>query len=331
MGQNVITIKIGNKSRDIKVPRSWDDLDDRTALLYYNTLFTGIGDERTHGVFTAVKLISLTQHILGFQTDMMARWEASFLKEDPVHGDLLFLEELKAVITATLTMVEDGQPKGLFEVVETESGTAYSVLYNRTRNPWPSLAHTSKTKKPKVTWLYAPADGLANITIYELAISFARYEAYVETRDEKFANELIGIIYRRSRTITKKEKENGWRGGDRREYFRDYEEAIARRAKLASTLPTLTRRFIVFWFAGCREAIAQRYSRVFKKGGAVKAKGNEWGRLLLTLAETGAFGDLGLTSDQHYSNALEFMSMKDEQREEREREAEAEAAKRRRK
>lgn len=315
--QDTITIKAGRSSRTIKIPRTWDDLDDRTALLFYNTLFSGLGNDLTAQAFTAVKLISIAQHMLGLTPELMAAWEDSYLKKDATYGADIFLEELKQVITTALG--------GLFDIRQDEEtgATTYAVKFSRTRNPWPALTHTPKIKKgqkrPKTTWLYGPANGLANITIYELAYTFAQYEAYAATGDERYANTLIGVLYRPSRPETKDERDSAWHG-DRRQPLRNYEGKVEERANLAATMPALTRRFMVFWFASCREAIAEQYPRVFKKGGKGEGGGSDWGKLLLSLAETGTFGSLSETSDQHYSNALAYMSMKDEQVEETRRE-----------
>jgi len=322
---DTITIKIGNKSKNIAAPASWNDLDTRTLALFYAALFTGTGDEYTHGAFTAVKLISLTQHILGMPPDFMAKWEADCLKQE--HGDLVFLEELKQVIVAALG--------GLFDIVTDEEtgATGYAVKFNLTKNPWPAMNHAPKAKgkqkKPgKVTWYYAPKDGLANLTLYELSYAFGTYEQYVATRDESHANTLIGILYRPSRPETQEERDSAWHG-DRRQPLRRYEDKVAERAKLAATVPALTRRLIVFWFAGCREAIVKAYPKVFRKAGEGEAgHGYGWGGLLLSLAETGTFGALDQTADQHFSNALTYLSMKEDERRETERQIEIAKSKR---
>lgn len=325
---NEIGIKIGNRTRKVTAPQSWDDLDARTALLFYNTLFTAPGSELTAGLFTPVKLISLTMHVLKVDGDFLAQWEADCLKDSPEHGSTVFLSELKEVIRAALA--------GLFDIAEDEDGnTTYAVKYNRTKNLWPSLSRTAPVitkranKKPgKVTWYYSPKDALANLTLYELAYTFALYEKYVETRDEAFAHQLIASLYRPSRPETLEERESAWHG-DRRQPLRRYEDKVADRAKMAGTLPTLTRRFLVFWFAGCREAIAQQYPKVFKRTGEEKTGANYgWGGLLLRLAETSAFGALDQTADQHFSNALTYLSMKEDER--REQERAMDAAKRKR-
>jgi len=322
--QDVITIKIGSRTRHVKVPRSWDDLDDRTALLFYGTLFHGMGDGMTQGTFTTVKLIGMTQHLLGLDMDVMAAWERSLTPSpSPVErgdaGDQVFLEELKQVLKVALA--------GLFEITQDEKtgATGYAVKYNRTRNVWPALTRTPKGngKTKKTTWYYCAADGLANITIYELAHTFSLYEAFAHTGDEALADKLIGTLYRPSRPETVQERESAWHG-DRRQPLRGYEGKVEERAKMAKTLPALTRRFLVFWFAGCREAIVKQYPRVFRREGDGDrgAGGSNWGKLLLSLAETGTFGPLGETSDQHYSNALTYMTMKDEEAERMRREME---------
>lgn len=313
---NTITVQIGKKSRNVAVPRSWDDLDDRTALLFYNTLFTNAGSEFTHADFTAVKLISLTQHILGFSADMMSKWEAEYLQKDAANGQLVFLAALKEVLTVALG--------GLFDIQEDEEtgATTYAVKFNRTKNPWPALNRSTILKggKKKTTWYYAPKDGLENITLYELAYTFSTYETYLSAGDEQYAHLLIGALYRPSRPETAEERASGWHG-DRRQPLRRYEDKVQERAKHAATLPTLTRRFLVFWFAGCREMIAQQYPKVFKRNGDGGKGGANygWGGLLLKLAETGTFGALDQTADQHFSNALTYLSMKDDERVEQER------------
>ena len=202
---NNVEIRIGNRTRKVATPESWDDLDLRTMAVFYSSFFTGVGDEYTAGIFTAVKLISMTQHILGFSPDMMAKWEADALRQDPENGDLVFLEELKQVIIAVLS--------GLLEIQKdvATGATTYAVKYNRTKCPWPALSHTArqKGKKPgKTTWYYAPKDGLDNLTLYELSYTFAIYEEYVDSMDEAKANELIGILYRPSRPETQEERDS---------------------------------------------------------------------------------------------------------------------------
>lgn len=302
---NTIEIHIGKTAKKVIAPESWNDLPTRQLLLFYETLFNNTGDEFTANVFTSVKLITMAQMVMNVDTAFMAKWEGERIKEDPENGYLVFLADLKQVITAALG--------GLFEISE-EDSTSYSIKFNLTKNPYENLVHTpqKKGKKPvKSTWMYAPADELANITIYELAYTFQLYEAYLSTGDEHLAMQLIGCLYRPSRPETKADRESGW-FGDRRQPLRKYEAKIDERAKLADGLPMLTKRVILFWFASCRDHIVKQWPQVFKKSdGEGTGSGNHWGDLLLSVAETAVFGPLDNTADQHYSNVLQLLTKRD--------------------
>lgn len=315
---NEITIRIGNKSRKVACPNSWDDLDDRSFLLFYSTLFTSPGDEFTQTGFTTLKLISMAQAILRVDHHFLAQWEADCLRQDAENGQVMFLDELRQVVHACIG--------GLFEIGEDEEGnTTYSVKLNRTKNVWPIIARgregerVRKREGEKVIQLYAPADGLANLTIYELGVAFSLFEAYLQTNDLKYAYELLGTIYRPSRGETREERVNGWKNGDRRTPYRNYEAKAKERGKLFETLPGLTVRAILFWFAGCRQGIVDSYPKVFKKtGDGGRAGGNYgWGGVLLSVA--GGPAGLEAVADQHYSNALTYLSMKEDEAVEAER------------
>lgn len=310
---NKITIQAGKQSKEVVAPESWNDLEERQLMLFYETMFTNMGDEFSHSAFTAVKLITMTQAILGVDMEFMVKWEAEHLKRDPQHGQVIFLEELSKLMEACLG--------GLFEKTTDEAGnSAYSVNFNLTKNPYPHLVHTPKKgRKPKSTWMYAPKDELANLTIYELAYTFQYYEAYLKTQEEKFVDSLIATMYRPSRSETRADRESGW-FGDRRIPLRKYETKIEEREKLVEGLPKLAKRLILFWFASCREHIIAQWPQVFKKSdGEGGGSGNHWGNLLLSLAETAVFGPLDQTADQHYSNALQFLTKRDNEAKEMER------------
>lgn len=302
-----IEIQVGNKSRKVQAPASWNDLDQRTLHLFYQTLFTAPGDEFTATAFTAVKLISMTRALLGMDDAMMAQWEHDCLRQDPENGQTVFFAELKSLITAVLS--------GLFSIEETEEGnTVYACRLNLTRNPYPKLSHTTRNKKgekKKTTWLYCAEDGLANITIYELASTFTIFEQYLAMDNEALANQLIGTLYRPGKPQSRLNLESEYQG-DRRQPLRKYEKKVAERAALAATLPPLVKRLILFWFASCRQQIVERYGKVFKPSSGDSKPGYGWGGVLLAIAG----GPTGLESiaDQHYSNALTWLAMKEDER-----------------
>lgn len=312
---NNISIRVGNLVRDVTAPASWSDFDLRTLSLFYNTLFTKPGSEYTASAFTMVKLITMAQHILQVDSAIMARWEEDCLADDPEHGQLIFLQELRIVLHTALS--------GLFDIEEdADTGaTTYAARLNLTKNPYPSLSHTPKTKlkavKPKTTWYYAPADGLANISLYEMAYTFTLFENYLKTDDETYAHNLIAALYRPSRPETQADRDSGW-FGDRRQPLRKHESKVDERAELVKTMPALVRRLILFWFASCRQQIVERYPKVFQREAhADGGVGYGWGGVLLALAG----GPVGLEAiaDQHHGNGLTWLSMKEDERREQER------------
>jgi hypothetical protein len=324
---NEITLKIGKQSRKVKVPSSWNDLDNRTLLLFHETLFYAPGDEFTVSAFTSVKLIGMTQMLLGIDAAFLVQWEAARVAEtpfdSPVDGQTAFLDELRQTMHYALD--------GLFEIEVTEEGaTTYATKLNRTENPYTVLAGPPKTKRQKKLLLYGPASHLDNITIYEMGMAFSYFEAYLKTNKEDYAHNLIALLYRPTRPETKHERESGW-GGDRRQKLRGYESKIEERAKLVKTMPALVQRVLVFWFASCRQSIVDAYPKVFKKDGDGGRSGADygWGGVLLSVAESGPMGALGEVSDQHYSNVLTYLSMKHDEAEEHKRQADEARRKRR--
>lgn len=302
---NCINFQLGNIKRSVPIPSGWNDLDERSLLLFYNTLFTAPGGALTQVAFTTVKLLSMAQHLLNLQTDILTRWEADCLKEDPEHGETIFLDELRTLVHAALS--------GLFDIQtnEDDGSTSYAVKFNLTKNPYDKLAHTpvlkNKKQKPKTTWHFAPSDGLSNFTLYEMGYTFTLYEQYVETMNDAIAEELIAVLYRPARPQTADEVASGW-NGDRRQPLRRYESKVPERAELVKGLPALTKRIILFWFASCRQAIVETYPAVFKKGKSEGGSSYGWGGVMLAIADGPAA--LDVVADQHYSNGLTWLSMK---------------------
>lgn len=310
---NSITIKIGNKSKQVKVPESWNSLDTRELLLFYQALFEHPGDEFTATGFTNLKLINMACAILNVDLGFMRLWEAQRQGEHGAEGELIFLSELNDTIRFALCGGEKPDC-GLFSLEEEDGETRYAARLNLTENPWPILTGPGKTKAQKKRHYYAPADGLENLTIYEMGMAFQTFENYLSTNDAAYAHQLIALLYRPSRPETKIERESAW-GGDRRQPIRRYEGKISERVNLVKTLPPLVQRVVVFWFASCRQQIADSYPKVFKAGGE-RGKSYGWGGVLLSVAENGALGTLGEVSDQHYSNVLTFLEMKANEAEE---------------
>lgn len=300
---NTITIKVGNRSRNVICPQSWNDLDLRTLLAFYQTLFANNGDEYTVSMFTMVKLIGMTRMLLNLTDSDLAKWEADCLRENPEEGAAIFADELRQIIHAALA--------GLFQIVEEEGkGTAYQCRLNLTKCPYPTLTHTQKGngKRPgKTTYYYCAADGLGNVTIYELGMLYTLYENYVNTNDPQWADQLIATMYRTAKPATKDNVEMGYEG-DRRQPLRRYESKVTERAELVRNMSPLVKRVILFWFASCRQYIAEQYPKVFKKSSG-SGKGSEYGWAGVLLRVAGGPAALPTVADQHHSNALTWLSI----------------------
>ena len=110
--------------------------------------------------------------------------------------------------------------------------------------------------------------------------------------------------------------------------MRRYEAKVAERAELVKMVDPLVKRVILFWFASCREDIANQYPKVFKRsGGSGKSSEYGWAGVLLRVA--GGPAGLDTVADQHHSNALIWLSM-ERDRIEAEEEARKDAARKRR-
>lgn len=213
-------------------------------------------------------------------------------EEGEENGEGLFAEYLIGLFQQHLS--------DLFTITETEDGHEYALRYNLTKCPYDRIGG----KGAKFPWLYAPDDGLDNITLYELAYTFTLYENYLKTGNEEYAYQLLGTLYRTSRPYTKDEDETAWKG-DRRQHLRNAEKKIDERAKLFKTISKNAIRLIMFWFASCRESIVSQYPEVFQRseGGS----DSNWGEVLLAIANGPA--NLDIVADQPYNNALTWLTM----------------------
>lgn len=288
----------------VSVPASWNDLDLRNLLLVYGSIFHNPGSERTLHKWTSLKMISIAKHLLGIDEMLLTAWENDCTLSDAEYGEATFYDELRQVV--------HGAIGGLFDIIVDEDGnTTYSTKMNLTKCPYPEMCLVLKGKKrDEVKWFYAPADGLDNITIYELGMCFTLFERYLELGDEDLVHELIATMYRPSKPRTKEEADANW-FGDRRMPFRKYESKVDERKKYFGELNVLQKRVILFWFACCRQAIIDNYPLVFKKRSQSEKSDYGWAGVLLELA--GGPKDVEKVDDAHYSTALTWLSMKEEE------------------
>ncbi|RNI27672.1 hypothetical protein EFA69_16265 [Rufibacter immobilis] len=172
-------------------------------------------------------------------------------------------------------------------------------------------------------WLYGPADLLGNCSFLEYIKAEAAYLGYHRTRDQRYLNRLVAILYR-PRNRAKETADTAT--GDTREKFN--EALLERRTKQVARLPLATRQAIMLFFVGCRQQIVERHREVFPEPeqGVTeqrRAANLGWAGILKQLA--GSIKDYEPTGAQNIHTVL--FHMKASILEEREREAKAKSSK----
>ncbi len=118
----------------------------------------------------------------------------------------------------------------------------------------------NKLPSIKIGWfktLYGPADRLDNLTIHEFSFAINYFNNYSTTKDEKFLDYLICILYR-------SEKSGGSERGDIREPFNM--NTADRFIKQISRLDTSYKQSVYLFFQGCLETWLNAFPLVFKRG-----------------------------------------------------------------
>jgi len=302
----MITVQIGEKKSTL--PEAWNDLSLPQQLECYNILTASAGRIFDASEVLPAKRIALIARLLKLDDEDMQRWreDCRAAEEGDEDGDLVFFSELSALLGVT---------NFLFDIKEDGDNTLFQVKLGLTKCPWPTLSHTSKRGKKKI--YYAPADGLANITLYEMALSFSLFERYLESNDDADADELIATIYRPSKPRTPHNQRSGYEG-DRRLPIYKHESMVRKRKERFGSLPRSTKQLILFWFASCRQQIINAYPNIFSAPDAMQIDGERtgndygWGGMLLALA--GGIVHLHQVSQEPYENGLIYLSYLEDQR-----------------
>ena len=286
----------------IPIPSTWNDLTLRQALACYQI----IGMD-TWGIFSAEELLhakrlQIMMELCNIDHAFLEDWKAQEIEADPAEGANIFYSGLNT-LSNTITA---------FAFQEKAQG-GYQLALTYTKTPWPYLEAKYRGGKLR---LYAPADQLSNVTIYELGMSFMALERFLQDQDEDALFELLAILYRPMKPATAENKRSAYQG-DRRLPLLHHEATLPARKKHMRKLPELVRNFLVFWFASCRQQIISSYPNIFSSnphGTAGEAAGNDyaWGGVLLNLAD--GLPNLDAVAQQHYANALTYLSMLEDQR-----------------
>jgi hypothetical protein len=303
-------MKLSFGTHQAEIPESWNELSLQQALECYNILSASPGSAFLPGEVLTSKRMALAIRLAGLTQEMLDAWKDDCWRaHGPQQGPIVMLEEAHHLMKITDFIFDVKPGKDEF------SPTLYEIKLGLTKCPWPILEYTGKAGKKKR--YYAPADGLENITLYELALTFALFERYLESNDTAHADELIATIYRPGKENTPENRRSGFQG-DRRLPIYKHESMVKKRLPRLKVLPLDVKKLLLFWFASCREGIIQSYPNIFNKPGEMEIGGERvgndygWGGMLLALAD--GIVHLEQVSLQPYQNGLIYLSYLEDER-----------------
>lgn len=289
--------------REIHPPQHWNDLPKKQLLQAYGILMTDSRGLFDNHELVHAKRIVLMKMLLDLDDAFMEEWKQDRIDEHGEDGNIIFLSELKEMLAVTDFLFDIQQ--------EEEEALTYAISLNLTKNPFPQLSRTTKHGKEKI--LYAPADKLDNISLYELGRSFSLFEAFIKSGNEDYANELIATLYRPHKPKTSKNKRSAYQG-DIRLPLLHHEGTVKKRQKHIAILPPAVKQIILFWFASCRQYIVESFPKVFVKseGDESASGGYGWSGVIMSLA--GGIIHLDEVAGQRYSNAMAYLSYLEDER-----------------
>lgn len=294
---------------NLSLPTSWNDLSLAQQLQAYAIIMSGdaLAIYEPHEV-VPIKRILLFQTLTGITDQQLQAWQADCLASDPEHGDLEFYTQIADALASC---------NFLFDIATDEddptAATTYTIALTLTHCPWPSLTRSKGNGKKKT--YYAPAADLANVSFLELCVTFALFEQYIRDYDEAILHELLAVLFRPPKPVTRENRQSGYRG-DRRQPYLHHEAMVPKRARYMATLPMATKQLLVFWFASCRQSIIQQYPDLFT-GGETNPTKYGWGAVLMAMA--GGLQYLDTVSEQPATDALTYLDYLNEQAREQER------------
>lgn len=306
-----MTLRINDDTYTL--PDSWNECDQRTALLIHHTLMQPTPGDLSGEALLHHRRIAVFLALTGLPAALFPSAQFSGATEED-DDDLLYESTIhEAVIAATAP----------FFAVATNADTGEettSIRYELTQNPYPALMYKERGKTLK---LYGPADGLENLTLYELGAAFDRYDQFVAETGQASATaacELLATLYRPPKPTTTENRLSNY-AGDRRLPLHDHETTIPARARHMAQLPYGVRALLLFWFASCRQQIIAENPVLFKPGKPTGGGSNAfgWGGLMLSLAD--GLVNLEAISRQSWGNAFTYMKFLETRRREQEAQA----------
>ena len=266
-----IKIQIGEKAYQTNMKSSWNELTfdelNHVVSLLQSPKPNFLDSDEHIGLLKLNLFVALTNSARFPIHSILSEWEAVRDSQDE-DGQLQFLTELQAVLNESLSF--------LFTTIRRFQKDIEVIAPDLTRCPMsklaistakgvrnliaPSVGKNSKSENP------IGSEVFANMTIYELGMSFSLYERWIEDNDDNTLNELLATVFREKKPATKENVSKNY-GGDVRLPLRGYEATISRRKDLiARNVPKHIKKMLVFWFGCCRHHFAAAYPSVFSGG-----------------------------------------------------------------
>jgi hypothetical protein len=292
-------------SHTVPVPQSWNECDLRQALMLYNIIMSGEPNVNV----TRIRILCFLGQISSNDLDLL---EKEYKREagNEEEGTEDYLDALSGWCNAV------ADP--FFEVRDGKDGTfLYSISLTLTKCPYPHVIYEKNKVKHR---LYAAADGLANVSLYELGTIFNLCESYLQNHDPATLHQLLGTVWREPKDATPENKKSGYNGDIRRPWIHE-ENMATRRAKHFEGVPDEIKQLMLFWLLSCRASIIREYPVIFdtETQSDPSDKNYGWGGVILQLANGPA--NVNQVAESRWGNVFLYLSMLEDDRKNRELEA----------
>ena len=241
---NTINITRNGKVTDIQLTGSWNEMSKK-QLLSVSGMWPDI--RRCIDAFPAA-IIYYRIRIM-FVLASLSRWNIFSRK----------LNALMSILPGKKEVREFSDPEKFIEKYE-----YLALLLDTTDFIFESPVLLTKNNFPVIKAgsyvLYGPADEMMGMVQKEFIFADAVFAAWVESRDEKYLNELVAILYRPKGKVDVLTKEYT---GDQRCEFNNLSYDLWKSA--VAKLPMKIRQAIALFYQGCRQSWEVKYPNVFEK------------------------------------------------------------------
>lgn len=142
----------------------------------------------------------------------------------------------------------------------------------------------TKNLLPHLRGRYGPADDFDNLKAGEYTFTELYYQHYMDTKEEKALNQLIGILYRKPKPLYSRSINAA---GDVRRHF--INNLVDHYGNMVRRWPRKVKYAILTWYAGCRLNLERNNPRVFNGEDGEPPQYGMWS-IMRSVAEKGNHG-----------------------------------------